>query len=86
MGLDVYGDQPQDEHLEMVKYIQSVCVKHNLAIGIHTSSLDYAQKYLSLGFNFVTLGSDAGHMMKNAGRELAAARGTAQAQRESTGY
>jgi 4-hydroxy-2-oxoheptanedioate aldolase len=86
MGLPVSGDQPQEEHLEMVKHIQSVCVKHNVAIGIHTSSLKYSQKYLELGFNFVTLGSESGHMMKNAARELAAARGTAEQKRESTGY
>ena len=86
MGLPVRGDQPQEEHLEMVKHIQSVCRTHNVAIGIHTSSLAYAQKYLALGFNFVTLGSDAGHMTKNAAKELAAARGTQEEQRESTGY
>ncbi|MEM9621770.1 MAG: aldolase/citrate lyase family protein [Pseudomonadota bacterium] len=86
MGLPVRGDQPEEEHLEMVKHIQSVCVKHGVAIGIHTSSLEYCQKYLALGFNFVTLGSDAGHMTKHAAAELAAARGQQQAQRESTGY
>ena len=86
MGLEVRGDQPQEEHLTMVKHIQSVCVKHKVAIGIHTSSLKYAQKYLGLGFNFVTLGSDAGHMTKNAAKELASARGTQEEQRESTGY
>ncbi len=86
MGLPVSGDQPQEEHLEMVKRIQSACVAHNVAIGIHTSSLKYCQKYLELGFNFVTLGSESGHMMKNAARELAEARGTQEQQRESTGY
>lgn len=86
MGLPVSGDQPQEEHLEMVKHIHGVCRKHEVAIGIHTSSLEYAQKYLDLGFNFVTLGSESGHMMKNAARELAAARGTTEKKRESTGY
>ena len=41
MGLDVRGDQPQEEHLEMVKHIQSVCKASGIAIGIHTSSLEY---------------------------------------------
>ena len=86
MGLPVSGDQPQEEHLAMVKHIQQTCKSHGVAIGIHTSSLEYAQKYLGLGFNFVTLGSDAGHMAKNAAKELAAARGTQEQQRESTGY
>jgi len=86
MGLPVRGDQPEPEHLEMVKHILATAKKHGVAAGIHTSSLEYSQKYLELGFNFVTLGSDSGHMTKNAARELAAARGTKQAQRESTGY
>ena len=86
MGLPAMGDQPQDEHLVVVKELLEKCKAHKIAAGIHTSSLEYAQKYLALGFNFVTLGSDSGHMAKNAARELAAARGTAEAKRESTGY
>ncbi len=86
LGLPVSGDQPQEEHLEVVKHIASVARDNGIAIGIHTSSLEYTQKYLELGFNFVTLGSESGHMMKNAARELAAARGTQEQQRESTGY
>lgn len=86
MGLPVRGDQPEPEHLEMVQHILATAKKHKVAAGIHTSSLKYAQKYLALGFNFVTLGSDAGHMTKNAAQELAAARGTTAEQLESTGY
>ena len=86
MGLPAMGDQPQDEHLVVVKELLEKCRAHKIAAGIHTSSLEYAQKYLALGFNFVTLGSDSGHMAKNAARELAAARGTAETKRESTGY
>ena len=98
MGLPAYGDQPQPEHLVVVKDILALCKHHKVAAGIHTSSLEYAQKYLALGFNFVTLGSESGHMMKNAATELAAARasgGKAGApltdnavagERENTGY
>lgn len=86
MGLPVSGDQPQEEHLETVKHIAEVCRKHDIAIGIHTSSLEYTQKYLALGFNFVTLRSESGHMMTNAAKELAAAKGSVEQQRESTGY
>ena len=86
MGLPAMGDQPQDEHWVVVKELLEKCRAHKIAAGIHTSSLEYAQKYLALGFNFVTLGSDSGHMAKNAARELAAARGTAETKRESSGY
>ena len=86
LGLPAMGDQPQEEHLVVVKELLGKCKAHKIAAGIHTSSLEYAQKYLALGFNFVTLGTESGHMTKNASMELAAARGTAEAQRESTGY
>tara|TARA_X000000950_G_scaffold289483_1_gene414037 strand:+ start:335 stop:1126 length:792 start_codon:yes stop_codon:yes gene_type:complete len=86
MGLPAMGDQPQPEHLEMVKSLLEKCKAHGLAAGIHTSSLEFTQKYLALGFNFVTLAGDVGHMAKNAARELAAARGTEGPSRESTGY
>lgn len=86
MGLPVRGDQPEEEHLEMVKHILATAKKHGIAAGIHTSSLAYTQKYLELGFNFVTLGSDAGHMTAHAAAELATARGGKTKDRESTGY
>jgi 4-hydroxy-2-oxoheptanedioate aldolase len=86
LGLPPTGDQPQEEHLEAVQRILDACKVHGLAAGIHTSSLEYAQKYLALGFHFVTLGSESGHIMKNAARELAAARGAAEQKRESSGY
>jgi len=86
MGLPVRGDQPEEEHLEMVKTILATAKKHGVAAGIHTSSLEYTEKYLALGFHFVTLATDSVHMVKNAARELAAAKGAKQADRESTGY
>jgi 4-hydroxy-2-oxoheptanedioate aldolase len=86
MGLPAMGDQPQPEHLEEVKRLIGLCKKHGVAVGIHTGGIEYTQKYLALGCNFVTLGSDSGHMTKNAAKELAAARGSQEKQRESTGY
>ena len=86
LGLPVSGDQPQAEHLEVVTRIRDVCRQHKVAVGIHTSSLEYAQKYLALGLNFETLRSESGHMVTNAARELAAARGAQEQQRDSTGY
>jgi len=55
-------------------------------VGIHTSSLAYTQKYLAAGFNLVTLGSDAGFMVRAAASDLAAARGGMQEALEKTGY
>ena len=86
MGLPAMGDQPQPEHLEEVQRLLGLCKKHGVAAGIHTGGIEYTQKYLELGFNFITLGSDSGHMTKNAAKELAAARGGQEKRRESTGY
>ncbi|NCF33755.1 MAG: 2,4-dihydroxyhept-2-ene-1,7-dioic acid aldolase [Proteobacteria bacterium] len=86
MGLPAMGDQPQPEHLEEVKRLIGLCKKHDVAVGIHTGGIEYTQKYWALGCNFVTLGSDAGHIAKNAAKELAAVRGNQEKQRESTGY
>ena len=86
MGIPAMGDQPQEEHLEEVKRLLALCKKHKVAAGIHTGGIEYTQKYLELGFNFAALGSDSGHMMKNAVKELSLAKGITQAKRESTGY
>ena len=84
--LPAMGDQPQPEHLEEVQRLLALCKKHGVAAGIRTGGIEYTQKYLELGFNFVALGSDSGHMTKHAAKELAAARGTQEQKRESSGY
>jgi 4-hydroxy-2-oxoheptanedioate aldolase len=86
LGLPPLGDTENPEHLATVERIVSVCKKHQVPVGIHTSSLDWTKRRLAAGFEFVTLGSDAGFMMQAAARDLAAARGTQQEQRERTGY
>ncbi|MEZ5560483.1 MAG: aldolase/citrate lyase family protein [Pseudomonadales bacterium] len=86
LGLPPVGDTDHPEHAAAVRRIQEACRNAGIAVGIHTSSLAYAQRYLSAGFNMVTLGSDAGFMLGAAGRELAAARGTVTEEREKTGY
>lgn len=86
LGLPPNGDTDDPLHLATVDQILAMCKKHRVPAGIHTSSLDYAKRRLAAGFEFVTLGSDAGFMMQAAARDLAAARGAQQQARESTGY
>jgi 2-keto-3-deoxy-L-rhamnonate aldolase RhmA len=73
-------------HLTTVKRILDCCKAHRVPVGIHTGGLDYTRRRLEAGFDFVTLGSDAGFMMQTVTTELAAARGTAKREREATGY
>ena len=82
LGLPPQGDTKDPKHSETVKRILDTCQANDVAAGIHTSSLEYAQRYLEWGFNFVTLGSDLGWMARAAGTELAAARGTQEAEQK----
>jgi len=86
LGMPALGDTDDPGHLETVLRILEACHNHDVPVGIHTSSLEYCQRRLEAGFDFVTLGSDAGFMTRTAAHELAAARGTATQAREQTGY
>jgi len=86
LGLPPNGDTDTPLHLATVEKILATCKRHGVPAGIHTSSLDYTKRRLAAGFEFVTLGSDAGFMMQAAARDLAAARGAQQQTRENTGY
>lgn len=86
LGLPPLGDTDDPLHLETVDRILKACKSHGVPAGIHTSSLEFAQLRLEAGFNFVTLGTDAGFLIRTATTELAAARGTVAEARESTGY
>ncbi len=86
LGLVPTGDNDHPVHAETVLRIRDACRMQGLATGIHTSSLDYTRRYLDLGFNLVTLGTDVGFMTRGAMAELAAARGTKARTREESGY
>jgi len=86
LGMPPKGDNDDPKHAATVRQIFDACRRHGVAAGIHTSSLAYTQRYLEMGFNLVTLGTDVGWMIAGAARELAAARGTREQTREKTGY
>ena len=74
LGLPPVGDTEDARHLEAVGKILNACKRHKVPAGIHTGGLDYTRRRLAAGFDFVTLGSDAGFMMQAVSRDLAAAR------------
>ena len=76
LGLPARGDTDDPLHLATVDRILATSKKHGLPAGIHTNGLAYTQRRLEAGFNFVTLNSDAGFMMRSVYTDLAAARGT----------
>jgi 4-hydroxy-2-oxoheptanedioate aldolase len=78
LGLPAVGDTDEPRHAAAVSRIADACRGAGIAVGIHTSSLAYAKRYLAAGFNLVTLGSDAGFMLRAAAGDLAAVRQTGQ--------
>lgn len=86
LGLPPVGDTDAPEHAQAVQRVFAACRDAGIAVGIHTSSLAYTQRYLAAGFDLVTLGSDAGFMVRAAAQDLAAARQQAGGEREGTGY
>jgi 4-hydroxy-2-oxoheptanedioate aldolase len=86
LGLPAVGDTDHPVHAAAVARIHDACQRAGIATGIHTSSVEYSRKYLAAGFNMVTLGSDAGFMMRAATLDLAQVRETTPAEREKTGY
>lgn len=75
LGLAPEGDNATPVHIATVIRILETCRAHGLAVGIHTWSAAYTQRYLEQGFQFVTLGSDSGFMAHMAATELRLVRG-----------
>lgn len=80
------GDDDDPKHVQTVADILAACRKHGIAAGIHTGSVARTRQYLQQGFNLVNVGSDGGFLARAAAMDLAAARETATAKREQTGY
>ena len=86
LGLPARGDVDEPTHLKAVETILTTCKRHHVPVGIHTSSLEWSKRRLEAGFDFVTIGSDAGFVMQGAIASLSAMRGVKAKERESTGY
>ncbi len=74
LGLPPLGDTDNPIHMAAVEKILAACKAAGVPAGCHASSLPWAQRRLAMGFDFVTLGSDTGFMMRAATAELKAAR------------
>jgi 4-hydroxy-2-oxoheptanedioate aldolase len=74
LGLPARGDTDEPRHLAAVERILAACKRQRVPAGIHTGSLAWAKRRLAMGFDFVTLGTDAGFMMQAVTADLAAVR------------
>jgi 4-hydroxy-2-oxoheptanedioate aldolase len=86
LGMPARGDTDEPLHLSTVETILKTCKRHKVPVGIHTSSLEWSHRRLEAGFDFVTIGSDAGFVMVGAAGALTAMRGVKQKEAEPTGY
>ncbi|NQY52551.1 MAG: 2,4-dihydroxyhept-2-ene-1,7-dioic acid aldolase [Campylobacteraceae bacterium] len=66
LGYEPKFDQEEPYVLEKIKYILKTVKKHNKFAGIHNASVEYALRMKNLGFDFVTVGSDANFIIKAA--------------------
>jgi len=74
LGLPPRGDTDEPRHLAAVEQILAACKRAKVPAGIHTGGLEWSRRRLAMGFDFVTLGTDAGFMMQAVTADLTAVR------------
>jgi 4-hydroxy-2-oxoheptanedioate aldolase len=66
LGFSPKFDQEEPYILEQIKHILKTAKKYNKYAGIHNGTVDYALTMKDLGFDFVTIGSDANFIINGA--------------------
>ena len=72
LGVAPRFDQEEKIVLEAIQMILSQAKRHKKYAGIHNLGAHYARKMADLGFNFVTIGSDAFFMLDGAKKAVEA--------------
>lgn len=65
MGLPATLDREEPELLRIYEKLAATAKARGQIAGIHNHSSGYARRMVELGFDFVTVGSDLGHMLTN---------------------
>ena len=86
LGLPALGDTDAPLHVATTMRILQACKRQGIAAGIHTSSLNYTRIRLAAGFDFVTLGADAGFLMQAVNADLSAIRQALQHEIQDAGH
>jgi 4-hydroxy-2-oxoheptanedioate aldolase len=70
LGMEPTGDNRDPNHEAKVMEIYAACRRHGVTPGIHTGSAEFTKKWLKVGFQMVTLGTDSGFMRARAVADL----------------
>jgi len=70
LGMPPRMDNEDPEHQATVARILDACRRHNVAAGIHTGGTAFSAKWLRMGFQMVTLTSDANCLVRAAQAQL----------------
>ncbi len=74
LGCTPAFDELDPPAAEAVEFVIAKCREHKIVAGIHNGSAEYALKRIGMGFQFVTIGSDARLMAAGSQQVLAAMR------------
>ena len=85
LGCQPTFDEVDSPAAEAIEYILAKCREHNVIAGIHNGTPEYALKRIGMGFQFVTIASDARLMAAGAQQVLGKMR-DGQGSKKSGGY
>ena len=77
LGLGAQMDPTEPEVIAAIDHVLGTARQHGIVVGMHTGSVEYAQRMADKGMQFLTIGSDARLMAAAAQRTVAAFKGAA---------
>ncbi len=86
LGLPPTTRVTEPKHVEAVSKIKEACRQRGIVPGIQASSGEWARKYAEVGFDMVTVVTDASLLREAARQELVAARGEQPGRERGRGY
>lgn len=85
LGFPVQMDYSEPRLVEALQTILAAAHRHNVAAGLHTASTRYARHAVDMGFQFVTVQSDASYLEDGAREVIRQWRGSV-AERQASPY
>jgi 4-hydroxy-2-oxoheptanedioate aldolase len=75
LGLGANMDPTEPGVIAAIDHVLDTARRHGIVVGMHTGSVEYAQRMAAKGMQFITIGSDARLMSAAAQRTVAAFKG-----------